>query len=236
MGHPVQWSQLSPSRHNDPADRVLFLDTLVFASISGTFLGPSNFPLLSDHCRVLLLGFSPHLTSLALCSAFRAPYTPGARSLSLYLCTLYMESTLSLWSSCPLSLECPSSELLGQGPLRSQPGHAVSPWGMIQHTPCPPQMQILIAQGPPFQLPSLGSLIVCVSLARVRCRRLWPHLIHLCTPSTVPGTSVVLLECWWNKRTLLSSTMERQPKMEAFVCRGFSQHTGNGTIYLDNIT
>ena len=115
------------------------------------------------------------------------------------LCTLYMESALSLCSSCPLSLECPSSELLGQGPLRSQPGHAVSPWGMIQHTPRPPQMQILIAQGPPFQLPSLGSLIVCVSLARVKCRRLWPRLIHLCTPSTVPGTSVVLLECWWNR-------------------------------------
>ena len=87
LGHPVQWSQLSPSRHNDPADHVLFLDTLVFTSISGTLLGPSNFPLLSDHCRVLLLGFSPYLTSLALCSAFHIPYTPGTRSLSFVLCT-----------------------------------------------------------------------------------------------------------------------------------------------------
>lgn len=197
--------------------------------------------LLISRCSLTTAGFccwvSLPISPALLCAQPSAHPTLQAHGVCpLYLCTLYMESTFSLCSSCPLSLECPSSELLGQGPLRSQPGHAVSPWGMIQHTPRPPQMQILIAQGPPFQLPSLGSLIVCVSLARVRCRRLWPRLIHLCTPSTVPGTSVVLLECWWNKRTLLSSTMERQPKMEAFVCRGSSQHTGNGTTYLYNIT
>lgn len=106
---PVVSAQSLP-RHKDPADRVLSLDTLVFASISGTLLGPSNFSLLSDHCWVLFLGFS---LSHQPCSLLCLPHALHSRPTESVLCTLCMESALS---SCPLSLECPSSELLGQGP------------------------------------------------------------------------------------------------------------------------
>ena len=195
LGHPVQWSQLSPSRH------MFFSYTL----LSLLPFPPHFWDLLISLCSLTTAGFycwvSLPISPALLCALPSTHHTLQAHG----VCPLYFVHGVRFvpCSSCPLSLERSSSEFLGQGPLRSQPGHALFPWGMIQHTLRPPQMQILIAQRPPFQLPSLGSLIVCVSLARVKCRRPWPCLIHLCIPSTVPGTSVVLLECWRNKRMLL---------------------------------